>query len=46
MLVRTFQEGDVAPACRLTNHFIEKTAIHFGSKPLGDQEFAAMWERP
>lgn len=44
MLVRTFDARDIAPACRLTNHFIQHTAIHFGARPQTDQEFAAMWE--
>jgi phosphinothricin acetyltransferase len=43
MLVRTFEARDVGPACRLTNHFIEKTAVHFGSTPASDEEFAAVW---
>jgi len=44
MIVRTFEARDVAPACRLTNHFIEHTAVHFGFVPHTEAEFAAMWE--
>jgi L-amino acid N-acyltransferase YncA len=44
MLVRTFQDHDVGSACRLTNHFIENTAVHFGTQALSDQEFAATWQ--
>ncbi len=43
MLVRTFEARDVAPACRLTNHFIERTAVHFGATPQTDEEFEGMW---
>jgi phosphinothricin acetyltransferase len=44
MLVRTFEERDVGPACRLTNHFIEHTAVHFGTKPGSEREFAELWK--
>lgn len=43
MLTRPFEPRDVAPACRLTNHFIEHTAVHFGLTPQTEQEFDAMW---
>jgi L-amino acid N-acyltransferase YncA len=43
MLIRTFEARDVAPAARLTNHFIVNTVVHFGAKPQSDDEFAAMW---
>ena len=33
MVVRAFEARDVGPACALTNHFIEKTAVHFGYSP-------------
>ncbi len=44
MLVRDFQDTDVGPATRLTNHFIQNTAIHFGCTPQTETEFAAMWQ--
>ena len=44
MLIRMFEARDVGPACRLTNHFIEHTAVHFGLSPHSDAEFAAMCE--
>lgn len=44
MLLRTFEERDVAPACRITNHFIQNTAVHFGSTPLTESEFERMWQ--
>ncbi len=43
MIVRDFGQVDVGPANRLTNHFIEKTAVHFGTAPASDAEFAAVW---
>src|SRR5262245_10506079 len=43
MSLRTFQESDIAPACLLTNHFIQHTAVHFGSNPASEQEFAEVW---
>jgi phosphinothricin acetyltransferase len=43
MPIRDFADRDVAPACRLTNHFIEHTVVHFGMKPATDAEFAAVW---
>src|SRR5688572_7444057 len=43
MLVRTFADRDIAPALALTNHFIKNTAVHFGTSPQTEQEFAAMW---
>jgi L-amino acid N-acyltransferase YncA len=39
MVIRPFTPRDVAAACTLTNHFIERTAIHFGSRPATEQEF-------
>ena len=44
MIVRSFETQDITPACRLTNHFIERTAVHFGFVPHTEAEFAAMWE--
>lgn len=43
MLIRTFEARDVSPACRLTNHFIEHTAVHFGFTPATEAEFAGLW---
>lgn len=43
MFVRDFCEADVAPANALTNYYILHTAIHFGSSPAADQDFAAAW---
>ncbi len=43
MLIRPFEHRDISPACRLTNHFIAHTAIHFGAKLLSDADFAATW---
>lgn len=44
MLVRTFETRDIGPACTLTNHFINRTAVHFGTSPQTESEFAAMWQ--
>lgn len=44
MLIRDFRESDVAPACALSNHYIEHTAVHFGLHPYSLDEFRAMWE--
>ncbi len=43
MLIRDFGPGDVEPACALTNHFIEHTAVHFGLRPHTPREFEEMW---
>lgn len=43
MTVRTFAERDLAPALRLTNHFIEHTAVHFGLAPMTGAELDAQW---
>jgi phosphinothricin acetyltransferase len=43
MLVRDFQDRDVAPACALTNYYIEHTAVHFGMHPYTHDEFRALW---
>ncbi len=45
VLVRDFEARDVAPANALTNHFIERTAIHFGAAQAADGEFRAVWEK-
>ncbi len=42
--IRDFEEGDVGPACRLTNEFIERTAIHFAMRPESEDEFRGAWE--
>ena len=44
MIIRTFESRDVAPACRLTNHFIIRTAVHFGTSAHSEQEFGVLWE--
>lgn len=44
MFIREFRESDVAPACDLSNHYIEHTAIHFGVHPYTHDEFRSMWE--
>jgi len=44
MIVREFTESDVGPACRLTNHFIEHTSVHFGARPMADAQFLALWD--
>jgi phosphinothricin acetyltransferase len=44
MLIRSFVQADVAPACRLTNHYIQHTAVHFGLRPATDEEFRQLWE--
>lgn len=41
--VRTFEERDVAPACALTNHYIEHTVIHFGFTPDSEQQWRKVW---
>ncbi len=43
MLIRTFQERDVGGACRITNHFIEHTPVHFGTTAMSEAEFAGVW---
>lgn len=43
MLIRDFEERDIAPAAKLTNHYIEHTSVHFGIHPLRPEEFGAMW---
>jgi len=43
MFVRTFETRDAAPACHLTNHFIERTVVHFGTKPHSEHEFHELW---
>jgi phosphinothricin acetyltransferase len=45
ILTRPFEARDAAPANRLTNHYIERTAIHFGMQPATDAEFLAAWEQ-
>lgn len=43
LVIRDFAARDVAPANALTNHFIEHTAIHFGSARATDDQFAETW---
>jgi L-amino acid N-acyltransferase YncA len=44
MIIRDFEDADVASACTLTNHYIEHTPVHFGVHPLSTHEFRAMWQ--
>lgn len=43
MIIRDFDEADVAPACELSNYYIEHTAVHFGLHPYTVDEFRSMW---
>lgn len=43
MLVRDFEDRDVAPAAAITNEFIKHTPIHFGTVPYTLQEFREIW---
>ena len=43
MVIREFTEADVSAANALTNHYIEKTVVHFASMPATDPEFAQVW---
>lgn len=43
MIVRTFAQHDAAPASALTNTFIERSHIHFGTQPATEAQFRAMW---
>lgn len=43
MLIRTFEPRDVGPACRLTNYYIEHTAVHFGYRAQTEAEFETIW---
>lgn len=43
VLVRTFEERDVAPSCALANHYIEHTAVHFAYKPDTEEQFRSVW---
>ncbi len=43
MLIRDFEERDIAPAATLTNHYIQHTAVHFGMHPYSPEEFGAIW---
>lgn len=43
MIIRDFTAHDVAPASRLTNYYIEHTAVHFGMHPYTPEEFGAIW---
>lgn len=42
--VRAFEGSDVAPACAMVNHYIERTVIHFGYTPESEAQFRAAWE--
>lgn len=41
--VRAFDDRDVAPACSLVNHYIEKTAVHFAYQPETPDQFRTSW---
>jgi len=43
MIIRDFCERDVGPANALTNHFILNTAVHFGTQPATDEQYAEVW---
>lgn len=43
VLVRTFDEKDVAPSCALANYYIENTAVHFAYKPDTEEQFRQVW---
>lgn len=43
MLIREFNENDVAPANALTNDYIINTVVHFAAVPATDAEFGAVW---
>lgn len=43
MVIREFNENDVAPANALTNHYIVNTVVHFAAVPATDAEFGAVW---
>jgi L-amino acid N-acyltransferase YncA len=45
MIIRDFNERDVAPANELTNSFIRDTVVHFGFTPATDSEFADLWQQ-
>lgn len=43
VVVRAFEERDVAPACALANYYIEHTAVHFGYTPETEEQFRRTW---
>ena len=43
MVIRDFNETDVAPANALTNHYIINTVVHFATAPATDAQFEQMW---
>jgi L-amino acid N-acyltransferase YncA len=45
VLVRDFCATDVSAANALTNHYIEHTAVHFGTRSERDEDFFAYWEK-
>ncbi len=45
MRIRPVGAGDFEAVARLTNHYIETTAIHFGTEPVTPGELRAGWEK-
>ncbi len=43
LMIRAFEERDVAPACALANYYIEHTVIHFGFRPDSVEQWRAVW---
>lgn len=43
MVIRNFEDRDVAPAATLTNYYIQNTAVHFGYQPYTTDEFRSIW---
>ena len=43
VVVRTFAERDLEPACALANHYIEHTAVHFAYRPDTEEQFRHVW---
>lgn len=45
MIIRDFNESDVAAANAITNEVIRTTPIHFAYEPATDEVFRAYWEK-
>jgi len=43
MMIRPVRESDFGAIARLTNHYIEKTCVHFGLQPVTAEELAEAW---
>jgi len=43
MVIRDFNEADVAPANALTNYYIINTVVHFATVPATDAQFEQVW---